>query len=140
MKLGTLLFILFWAVVVGGIIVGVFRRRSPPKVSVETRGADAGAPRDHVEIVIVSPSKGVHRRLQWLLDHEYVDPVDLTDRTCSLRTVPGGHSLTAKHGVSTYEYAIDCPRNGRYEIHLKIDRLLGRLSKDFRVIVSHASS
>jgi hypothetical protein len=137
MTVGDLIKVLFWGGLAVWLLIALFRKTPLPKMLVENRTHVEDAPTDHVNITIFFPNKAAARIARLSIDGNQVDLTDSTkghQRSC--RSTSSMHQLLLKVGRRTYPYPLNCSVNGRYEIHLKPDRIWGGLSEDVRVVVA----
>jgi len=138
MTCGDLITFLAWGFLGCLFLVGFLRMRRPARVDTETATSSGSIPRDHVELVLVFPKKV--QRVEFLLDGNNVGkPVGTT---MTIKTTTGTHLLTPqmKFVMRSNHWNIECPENGRYEVHFMFDRIMGGFQNDIRIVKQIATN
>lgn len=140
MAVGSLIFYLFWAVIIGWLAFTIIRGRLKPRQAltlvVERQPGVGDAPRDHVDFVAVLPNKATAKLAALTVDGTQVELAPAGDLRRSMRMPKGSHAVALKVGPRYYECVIDFPASGRYELHLKNDQLRGGLAAQARLVIA----
>jgi len=140
MTVGNLIFYLFWVVIIGWLAYSIIRGRLKPRqaltVVVERQPNVGDAPRDHVDFVAVLPNKATAKIATLSVDGTQIALIPSGDLRRTVRMSTGSHALALKVGPRSYECAIDCSANGRYELFLKNDQLRGGLAAEARLVIA----